>query len=112
MTGWAGEHGADVGGTTTDVGVLVNGLPRESSQGVEIGGIRTNFRMPDLVTIALGGGPVVSGALGQTLPGGERGVRLGPETVGYPRGGEALVFGGVPPTAAHTRGPAARAGPW
>ena len=41
--------------------MLVNGFPRESSQGVEIGGIRTNFRMPDLVTIALGGGTVVAG---------------------------------------------------
>jgi N-methylhydantoinase A/oxoprolinase/acetone carboxylase beta subunit len=41
--------------------VLTNGFPRESAQGVEIGGVRTNFRMPDLVTIALGGGTVVSG---------------------------------------------------
>jgi N-methylhydantoinase A/oxoprolinase/acetone carboxylase beta subunit len=54
LTGSADSLVADVGGTSTDVGVLVNGFPRESSQGVEIGGIRTNFRMPDLVTIALG----------------------------------------------------------
>ncbi len=51
---------ADVGGTSTDVGVLVGGFPRESAAAVEIGGIRTNFRMPDLVTIALGGGTVVA----------------------------------------------------
>lgn len=81
---------ADVGGTSTDVGVLVNGFPRESSQGVEIGGIRTNFRMPDLVTIALGGGTV--------LTGGEHAVRLGPESVGYRLQDEALVFGGSTPT--------------
>jgi N-methylhydantoinase A/oxoprolinase/acetone carboxylase beta subunit len=81
---------ADVGGTSTDVGVLVNGFPRESSQGVEIGGIRTNFRMPDLVTIALGGGTVLTGD--------ERAVRLGPQSVGYRLRDEALVFGGSTPT--------------
>jgi N-methylhydantoinase A/oxoprolinase/acetone carboxylase beta subunit len=81
---------ADVGGTSTDVGVLVNGFPRESSQGVEIGGIRTNFRMPDLVTIALGGGTVVSAD--------SAGVRVGPRSVGYLLQQEALVFGGQTPT--------------
>jgi N-methylhydantoinase A/oxoprolinase/acetone carboxylase beta subunit len=80
----------DVGGTSTDVGVLVNGFPRESSQGVEIGGIRTNFRMPDLVTIALGGGSVISG--------GPQGARIGPRSVGYLLEREALVFGGPTPT--------------
>src|SRR5262249_7971275 len=81
---------ADVGGTSTDVGVLVNGFPRESSQGVEIGGIRTNFRMPDLVTIALGGGSVISN--------GPQGTRIGPRSVGYLIEREALVFGGPTPT--------------
>jgi N-methylhydantoinase A/oxoprolinase/acetone carboxylase beta subunit len=80
----------DVGGTSTDVGVLVNGFPRESSQGVEIGGILTNFRMPDLVTIALGGGTVVSQDNGE--------VRIGPRSVGYLIQQEALVFGGPTPT--------------
>lgn len=47
----------DVGGTTSDVGILVNSFPRESSLAVEIGGARTNFRMPDLVSIGLGGVP-------------------------------------------------------
>src|SRR5262249_56184728 len=61
LTGNSDSLVIDVGGTSTDVGVLVNGFPRESSQGVEVGGIRTNFRMPDLVTIALGGGSVISG---------------------------------------------------
>jgi N-methylhydantoinase A/oxoprolinase/acetone carboxylase beta subunit len=83
---------ADVGGTSTDVGALVNGFPRESSQGVEIGGIRTNFRMPDLVTIALGGGTVLS----RDRDG--HGVRLGPESVGYRLRDEALIFGGDTPT--------------
>jgi N-methylhydantoinase A/oxoprolinase/acetone carboxylase beta subunit len=89
-TGTTDSLVVDVGGTSTDVGVLVNGFPRESSQGVEIGGIRTNFRMPDLVTIALGGGTVVTAD--------SAGVRVGPRSVGYLLQREALVFGGQTPT--------------
>lgn len=90
LTGTADSLVADVGGTSTDVGVLANGFPRESSQGVEIGGIRTNFRMPDLVTIALGGGTVVAGD--------PAGPVIGPQSVGFRLRGEALVFGGQTPT--------------
>jgi N-methylhydantoinase A/oxoprolinase/acetone carboxylase beta subunit len=77
---------ADVGGTSTDIGALVAGFPRESSAAVEIGGIRTNFRMPDIVAIAVGGGTVLAqnGA----------GVRVGPQSVGYALPERALVFGG------------------
>ncbi|MFI6811044.1 hydantoinase/oxoprolinase N-terminal domain-containing protein [Nonomuraea sp. NPDC050328] len=74
---------ADVGGTSTDLGVLVNGFPRVSSAGVEIGGVRTNFRMPDILALALGGGTVI----------GADGVP-GTTSVGYRIGTEALVFGG------------------
>ncbi|HEX2281575.1 MAG TPA: hydantoinase/oxoprolinase family protein, partial [Thermomicrobiales bacterium] len=38
----------DVGGTTSDVGALTHGFPREASVAVDIGGVRTNFRMPDV----------------------------------------------------------------
>jgi N-methylhydantoinase A/oxoprolinase/acetone carboxylase beta subunit len=86
LTGMSDSLVADVGGTSTDVGVLTNGFPRDSSQGVEIGGVRTNFRMPDLVTIALGGGTVITQDAG--------GVQLGPRSVGYRLTQEALVFGG------------------
>lgn len=86
----------DVGGTSTDVGVLVNGFPRESSLGVEIGGIRTNFRMPDLVTIALGGGSVISPEPGTGRK--PATARIGPQSVGYRLPAEALVFGGSTPT--------------
>lgn len=109
LTGRTDALVADVGGTSTDVGVLVNGFPRESSQGVEIGGIRTNFRMPDLVTIALGGGTVLAAGAGAGAVDGGAGrpgladghgpsVRLGPESVGYRLRDEALVFGGATPT--------------
>ncbi len=43
----------DVGGTTTDVGCLKGGFPRQANNIVEIGGVRTLFRMPDLLSIAL-----------------------------------------------------------
>lgn len=49
----------DVGGTTTDVGAVTDGFPRESSVAVEIGEVKTNFRMPDLISIAVGGGSIV-----------------------------------------------------
>jgi N-methylhydantoinase A/oxoprolinase/acetone carboxylase beta subunit len=90
LTGTTDSLVADVGGTSTDVGVLVNGFPRESSQGVEIGGIHTNFRMPDLVTIALGGGTVVTGEPGAPV--------IGPRSVGFLLKSQALVFGGQTPT--------------
>jgi N-methylhydantoinase A/oxoprolinase/acetone carboxylase beta subunit len=90
LTGNSDSLVVDVGGTSTDVGVLVNGFPRESSLGVEIGGILTNFRMPDLVTIALGGGTMIAQDPG--------GVRLGPRSVGYLLTQQALVFGGKVPT--------------
>lgn len=76
----------DVGGTSTDVGVLVNGFPRQSLHGAKVGGVATNFRIPDLVSIALGGGSIVAG--------GPASVRVGPESVGYRLSQEALVFGG------------------
>ena len=49
----------DVGGTTTDLGVIQNGFPRESSVAVTIGGVRTNFRMPDVISIGMGGGSII-----------------------------------------------------
>lgn len=66
----------DVGGTTTDLGVIQNGFPRESGVAVTIGGVRTNFRMPDVISIGLGGGSIV-----RELPDGT--VTVGPDSVGY-----------------------------
>src|ERR687885_825370 len=37
----------DIGGTTTDVGALQHGFPREAGVAVEVGGVRTNFRIAD-----------------------------------------------------------------
>lgn len=77
----------DVGGTTTDLGVIQNGFPRESSVAVTIGGVRTNFRMPDVVSIGLGGGSIVREHA-------DGSVTVGPDSVGYEITKKALVFGG------------------
>ena len=74
----------DVGGTTSDVGALTHGFPREASVAVDIGGVRTNFRMPDVYSFGLGGGSLVR----------EDPLRVGPQSVGYRITEEALVFGG------------------
>ncbi|MFW5834360.1 MAG: hydantoinase/oxoprolinase N-terminal domain-containing protein [Pseudomonadota bacterium] len=74
----------DVGGTTTDVGELRHGFPREANTVVRIGGVRTLFRMPDLLSIGLGGGSHVDLAT----------AKVGPLSVGYRLTREARVFGG------------------
>jgi len=50
----------DVGGTSTHIGQLRHGFPREANSVVEVGEVRTLFRMPDLFSLALGGGSIVS----------------------------------------------------
>lgn len=79
----------DVGGTTTDVGVLQHGFPRVAALAVDIGGVRTNFRMPDTFNIGLGGGSLVR----------REPVSVGPRSVGYQLTERALVFGGEDLTA-------------
>lgn len=80
----------DIGGTTTDIGMLHKGFPRESALAVEIGGVQTNFRMPDLVSIGLGGGSLVYS---------DDGCRVGPDSVGYRLIQDARAFGGQQLTA-------------
>jgi N-methylhydantoinase A/oxoprolinase/acetone carboxylase beta subunit len=74
----------DIGGTTSDVGALTNGFPREASIVVEVGGVRTNFRMPDVYSFGLGGGSIVTADP----------LAIGPQSVGYRLTEQALVFGG------------------
>ncbi len=89
LSGLADAMVVDVGGTSTDVGQLRRGFPREANSVVEIGAMRTLFRMPDLLSIALGGGSLVK----------ETPLRVGPASVGYRLTEEALVFGGHTVTA-------------
>ena len=72
LTGLQDAIVMDVGGTTTDIGALVHGFPRESSIAVDIGGVRTNFRMPDILSMGLGGGTRIR----LDGPGGS--IRVGP----------------------------------
>ena len=62
-----------------------HGFPREANNVVEIGGVRTLFRMPDLLSIGLGGG---------TRDRDDGALAIGPRSVGYRLTEQALVFGG------------------
>ncbi|NVK54731.1 MAG: hydantoinase/oxoprolinase family protein [Alteromonadaceae bacterium] len=95
LTGLQDAIVVDIGGTTTDIGALSHGFPRESTMSVDIGGVRTNFRMPDILALGLGGGTRIELAPNQfnseQLP---QQVVIGPESVGYRLSKEALIFGG------------------
>jgi N-methylhydantoinase A/oxoprolinase/acetone carboxylase beta subunit len=84
LSGLADAMVIDVGGTTTDVGQLKNGFPREANSVVKVGGVRTLFRMPDLLSIGLGGGSHV-----QLEP-----LKVGPLSVGYRLLKDGVAFGG------------------
>lgn len=79
----------DIGGTTTDVGVLLpSGLPRQASAYSMISGIRVNYSMPHLETIGLGGGSIVQRHPMTRL------IHVGPDSVGNRLEKEAFSFGG------------------
>ena len=84
LSGLADAMVIDVGGTTTDVGQLKTGFPREANSVVKVGGVRTLFRMPDLLSIGLGGGSHV------TL----EPLSVGPLSVGYRLLTDGIAFGG------------------
>jgi N-methylhydantoinase A/oxoprolinase/acetone carboxylase beta subunit len=46
---------SDMGGTTTDIGIITKGRPRVAEQGAEVGGWRTMVKAIDVKTIGLGG---------------------------------------------------------
>lgn len=89
LTGLEDAIVVDIGGTTSDIGVLQGGFPRESNVIVDVGGIRTNFRMPDILAFGLGGGSLVS----------DDGKSIGPQSVGHNLVRDGLVFGGKTLTA-------------
>jgi N-methylhydantoinase A/oxoprolinase/acetone carboxylase beta subunit len=83
----------DIGGTTSDVGVLLpSGLPRQASAFVTVAGVRMNYAMPHLHSIGLGGGTIVR----ENTDGK---VTVGPDSVGHYLTRDALVFGGTVLTA-------------
>ncbi|BCS17379.1 uncharacterized protein APUU_10207S [Aspergillus puulaauensis] len=77
----------DIGGTTSDAGLLLpNGLPQMSSITGLVGGVRTNFALPAVESIGLGGGSIIRGA-GEDLT-------VGPESVALELLQKAKLFGG------------------
>ena len=64
---------SDMGGTTTDLGVLLDGRPKVTEQGAEVGGWRTMVRAIDVRTIGLGGDSEIHlGANGRITVGPQR----------------------------------------
>jgi N-methylhydantoinase A/oxoprolinase/acetone carboxylase beta subunit len=86
LTGIENAIVVDMGGTTTNVGVLEHGFPRESSIAVSIGGVRTSFMMPDFVSIGVAGGSIVRRVDGDVV--------VGPESVGYELVTKGIAWGG------------------
>jgi DUF917 family protein/N-methylhydantoinase A/oxoprolinase/acetone carboxylase beta subunit len=81
----------DIGGTSTDVGVLKDGFPREASTLREVGGVPTNFRLPDVPSIGVGGGSIVNILQEE---GRKVTVEVGPLSVGSGLFERAKSFGG------------------
>lgn len=87
LTGIKDALVVDVGGTTSDIGALKAGFPREANAVVRIGGVRTLFRMPDLLSIGLGGGSHVEVRQ-------DGSIVIGPRSVGFRLPELARIFGG------------------
>ncbi|MEZ4559063.1 MAG: hydantoinase/oxoprolinase family protein [Caldilineaceae bacterium] len=83
----------DMGGTTSDVGVLAHGFPREASAAVRWALCCTNFHMPDVYSFGLGGGSHV-----QTTP------LHRPQSVGYAIASQAHLRRRRPHRHRHRRG--------
>jgi N-methylhydantoinase A/oxoprolinase/acetone carboxylase beta subunit len=83
LTGHRDAIVIDVGGTTTDLGVLADGFARESAAGSLIGGVTTSLPMPDILSLPYGGGTVIHDH------------HTGPESVGHTIRRHGLVFGGA-----------------
>ena len=73
--------------TTTDICTLLpNGYPRQSAAFVKIAGVRTNFTIPDVHNVALGGGSII-----RQIPGR---ISVGPDSVGARLEAESMHWGG------------------
>ena len=75
----------DIGGTTTDMALILNGVPVISAEGIEIGSYKTLIRALMTRSIGIGGDSVVR-------------VQDGKLTIGPDRIGVAMAYGGPVPT--------------
>lgn len=99
LCGRASAMVIDIGGTTSDVGMLIDGFPRPSGATAQVGGVTTNFRMPDVLAVGLGGGSHVAAD----------GTQVGPQSVGRELPQRGRVFGGDTLTASDIAVAAGRA---
>jgi len=76
----------DIGGTSVDIGIVLSGYPRRSLGQATIGGIPLNFRMPDVISLPIGGGSVIRQN--------ETGFTIGPDSIGCRLFKEGVSFGG------------------
>ncbi len=65
---------SDIGGTTTDIGILQLGRPRVAEEGAEVGGWRTMVKAIDVTTIGLGGDSEVQLAMDGSM-------QIGPQRI-------------------------------
>ena len=77
----------DIGGTSTDVGIIKLGQPVNENCQTEVAGIRYTSTSARIETSPLGGGTIVDVNIDGT-------IRLGPESLGSKLFVEGLVFGG------------------
>lgn len=75
----------DIGGTTTDIGVILNHVPVLEPVGIELAGYKTLIRALKTKSVGLGGDSVLNIVDGR--------LQIGPE-----RRGRAMAFGGPEPT--------------
>ena len=86
LTGLSDALIVDVGGTSTDIGLIKQGFPRRSLNTSHIGGVKLNFPMPDVLSIGLGGGSYLD--LSLEIP------RISSESAGKDILRRARCFGG------------------
>lgn len=84
LSGLAHALVVDIGGTTADVGEVRDGFPRLAGTSVTVADVQTNFSMPDVISLGLGGGSLVNRETG----------RIGPDSVGLDLLTQGVVFGG------------------
>lgn len=86
LSGFSDAVVVDIGGTSTDVGVVTSGFVRRSFANANIGGIALNFAMPDVLSVGIGGGSMihVAGACAQ----------VGPQSLGAQTLTQSRAFGG------------------
>lgn len=75
----------DIGGTTTDMAILINQAPLLDPLGIELGGYKTLIRSLKSKSLGIGGDSVVRVIDGS--------IKVGPDREGF-----ALVYGGAKPT--------------